>query len=88
MLPSVACATTSTSSHRRTWCRRSWRPRHCRQRGLHIPLVYNTGGDESMVSLSLLDGVIAIYMPDMKYADAACAALLQDSHYPASIAPP
>ena len=43
------------------------------ERGLHIPLVYNTGGYDAMVSLALLDGVIDIYMPDMKYADAGLA---------------
>lgn len=41
--------------------------------GLHIPLVYNTGGYDSMAALALLDGIIDIYMPDMKYADAATA---------------
>jgi putative pyruvate formate lyase activating enzyme len=39
------------------------------QAGLHIPLVYNTGGYDSLVMLKLLDGVIDIYMPDMKYSD-------------------
>jgi putative pyruvate formate lyase activating enzyme len=43
------------------------------ERGLHIPLVYNTGGYDAPVSLKLLDGVVDIYMPDMKYADAALA---------------
>jgi len=38
--------------------------------GLRLPLVYNTGGYDSAVALQLLDGVIDIYMPDMKYADA------------------
>jgi putative pyruvate formate lyase activating enzyme len=41
--------------------------------GLHIPLVYNTGGYDSLETLSLLDGVVDIYMPDMKYADATIA---------------
>ncbi|MCZ7542896.1 MAG: radical SAM protein [Anaerolineae bacterium] len=41
--------------------------------GLRIPLVYNTGGYDSLEALALLDGVIDIYMPDMKYADAATA---------------
>lgn len=36
--------------------------------GLHLPLVYNTGGYDSLEMLRLLDGVIDIYMPDMKYA--------------------
>lgn len=37
--------------------------------GLRLPLVYNTGGYDSPEALSLLDGVIDIYMPDMKYSD-------------------
>jgi putative pyruvate formate lyase activating enzyme len=37
--------------------------------GLNIPLVYNTGGYDAPETLELLDGVIDIYMPDMKYAD-------------------
>lgn len=39
------------------------------QAGLKIPLVYNTGGYDSMEMLALLNGVIDIYMPDMKYGD-------------------
>jgi putative pyruvate formate lyase activating enzyme len=41
--------------------------------GLKLPLVYNTGGYDSSESLALLDGVIDIYMPDMKYGDSAIA---------------
>lgn len=41
--------------------------------GLHIPLVYNTGGYDSPKALKLLDGVIDIYMPDMKYGDSEVA---------------
>ena len=40
-------------------------------RGLDRPLVYNTGGYDAVETLRLLDGVVDIYMPDMKYADAA-----------------
>jgi putative pyruvate formate lyase activating enzyme len=43
------------------------------QSGLNIPLVYNTGGYDSLSMLKLLDGVIDIYMPDMKYSDANIA---------------
>jgi putative pyruvate formate lyase activating enzyme len=39
------------------------------EHGLKLPLVYNTGGYDSPESLALLDGVIDIYMPDMKYSD-------------------
>jgi putative pyruvate formate lyase activating enzyme len=38
--------------------------------GLRLPLVWNTGGYDSLTALALLDGVVDIYMPDMKYADA------------------
>jgi putative pyruvate formate lyase activating enzyme len=41
--------------------------------GLKVPLVYNTGGYDSPEALALLDGVIDIYMPDMKYSDSAIA---------------
>jgi putative pyruvate formate lyase activating enzyme len=37
--------------------------------GLRIPLVYNTGGYDSLETLKLLDGVFDIYMPDMKYSN-------------------
>jgi putative pyruvate formate lyase activating enzyme len=37
--------------------------------GLRLPLVWNTGGYDSLAALTLLDGVVDIYMPDMKYAD-------------------
>ncbi len=39
------------------------------QAGLRLPLVYNTGGYDSLATLELLDGIFDIYMPDMKYAD-------------------
>ena len=39
------------------------------KRGLRLPLVYNTGGYDSPQALALLDGIIDIYMPDMKYGD-------------------
>jgi len=41
--------------------------------GLRLPLVYNTGGYDSLETLALLDGVVDIYMPDVKYADAEVA---------------
>jgi len=42
-----------------------------RDKGLKAPLVYNSGGYESMEALEILDGIIDIYMPDMKYSDNA-----------------
>ncbi len=35
--------------------------------GLQIPIVYNCGGYESLEMLKLWDGIIDVYMPDMKY---------------------
>jgi putative pyruvate formate lyase activating enzyme len=42
-------------------------------RGLRLPLVYNTCGWERLDVLELLDGVVDIYLPDFKYADGAMA---------------
>ena len=39
------------------------------EKGLHIPLVYNSGGYESPETLKLLEGIVDIYMPDFKYWD-------------------
>jgi len=41
--------------------------------GLHIPLVYNCGGYESLEVIHLLDGIIDIYMPDVKFAEGKVA---------------
>ncbi|MGA1821986.1 MAG: radical SAM protein [Thermoplasmatota archaeon] len=38
-------------------------------KGLEIPIVYNTGGYDSLETLKILDGIVDIYMPDMKYSD-------------------
>ncbi len=46
--------------------------------GLRLPLIYNTGGYDSPQALALLDGVVDIYMPDMKFADSATAQPLLD----------
>jgi putative pyruvate formate lyase activating enzyme len=43
------------------------------KRGLRLPLVYNSGGYDSPQALALLDGIVDIYMPDMKYGDSALA---------------
>jgi putative pyruvate formate lyase activating enzyme len=43
------------------------------QKGLSIPLVYNTGGYDAVETLKLLDGVFDIYMPDFKFWDPAVA---------------
>lgn len=38
-----------------------------KEEGLKIPIVYNTGGYEKAESLQILDGLVDIYLPDMKY---------------------
>jgi putative pyruvate formate lyase activating enzyme len=49
------------------------------QQGLSVPLVYNSGGYDSVETLKLLDGIFDIYMPDFKFwdgeiADSTCKA--------------
>ena len=44
------------------------------KKGLRVPLVYNTSGYERLEILKILDGVVDIYMPDMKYMDSDKAA--------------
>ena len=41
--------------------------------GLEIPIVYNCGGYENAAVLSLLSGIVDVYLPDMKYGGAAAA---------------
>jgi putative pyruvate formate lyase activating enzyme len=38
------------------------------KRGLTLPIVYNSSGYDKVETLKLLDGIIEIYMPDMRYA--------------------
>jgi putative pyruvate formate lyase activating enzyme len=39
------------------------------KRGLHLPIVWNCGGYENVEVVKLLDGIVDIYMPDIKYGD-------------------
>ena len=43
---------------------------------LSVPVVYNCGGYESVETLRHLEGLVDIYLPDLKYADGALAARL------------
>ncbi len=45
-----------------------------REKGLVIPIVYNTSGYENVETIKMLDGYIDIYMPDLKYYDNKFAA--------------
>ena len=39
------------------------------EKGLELPIVYNTNGYDSLELLKILDGIIDVYMPDFKYFD-------------------
>jgi putative pyruvate formate lyase activating enzyme len=43
------------------------------EKGLDVPLVYNCGGYEEVVTLRLLEGIFDIYMPDFKYGESEIA---------------
>jgi putative pyruvate formate lyase activating enzyme len=43
------------------------------EKGLRLPVVYNSNAYESVEVLQLLDGLVDIYLPDLKYADPATA---------------
>ena len=42
--------------------------------GLNVPIVYNTNAYDSVVSLQVLDGIVDVYLPDLKYASDTWAA--------------
>ncbi len=53
------------------------------ERGLRLPLVYNTSAYDSLESIELMDGVVDIYMPDFKFWDAEMARrYLKAPNYP------
>lgn len=54
-----------------------------RERGLETPIIYNTNGYDALATLKLLDGVVDVYLPDLKYADSAIAKGISHIHeYP------
>jgi len=56
---------------------------HAVEKGLRLPLVYNSSGYDSVTTLELLDGIFDIYMPDMKTLDPTCAReYLRAADYP------
>jgi putative pyruvate formate lyase activating enzyme len=46
---------------------------NARKQGMNLPVVYNSGGYDALEMLRLWDGIIDIYMPDMKYAESRIA---------------
>ena len=54
------------------------------EQGLLLPIVYNTGGYDALETLVLLDGLVDIYMPDMKYSQVEMGERYSDvPEYPA-----
>lgn len=49
------------------------------ERGLKLPVVWNCGGYENADAVKLLEGIIDIYMPDMKYSDTKPAGQYSDA---------
>lgn len=53
-----------------------------KSRGLTVPIVWNTGGYERVETLRTLDGLVDVYLPDVKYCDDALAIKLSNApHY-------
>lgn len=50
-----------------------------KERGLNVPIVYNSGGYERVETLRTLDGLIDIYLPDVKYYDNELAGRLSNA---------
>jgi putative pyruvate formate lyase activating enzyme len=44
-----------------------------RERGLNIPIIYNTSSYESVEALKTLDGLVDVYLPDLKYFSSECS---------------
>ena len=47
--------------------------------GFNLPIVWNSSGYESVNALKMLDGVVSIYLPDMKYSDDCQAVELSEA---------
>lgn len=49
------------------------------ENGLNVPIVFNTGGYDKVETLRLLEGVVDIYMPDLKFMDSKVSKELMDA---------
>jgi len=61
--------------------------RKAKEQGLHVPIVYNTNAYDSLFMLRELEGLVDIYMPDLKYASdkhahdySACENYVEHAH--------
>jgi putative pyruvate formate lyase activating enzyme len=48
------------------------------KQGLELPIVYNSSGYDKVETLRMLDGIVEIYMPDMRYADSGHSGCYSD----------
>jgi putative pyruvate formate lyase activating enzyme len=48
-------------------------------KGLHLPIVWNCGGYENVETIKMLEGIVDIYMPDMKYGSGDSAKKYSDA---------
>lgn len=46
-----------------------WAVNDARDRGMKLPIIYNTSGYENVTELKLLEGIVDVYLPDFKYMD-------------------
>ncbi|MDD5673916.1 MAG: hypothetical protein PHC61_07130 [Chitinivibrionales bacterium] len=60
-----------TASHFLPWVLRSLQM--AAEAGLAVPIVYNCGGYESVQTIDILNNIVNIYLPDMKYGNAESA---------------
>lgn len=49
------------------------------EKGLQLPVVYNTNGYETRETLDLLEGIVDVYVPDLKYSSAVAAKAFSDA---------
>jgi putative pyruvate formate lyase activating enzyme len=53
--------------------------RKAKDLGLHIPVVFNSGGYEEVSSLKILEGLVDIYLPDLKYFSSELSSLYSNA---------
>ncbi len=49
------------------------------EKGLHLPVVYNTSGYETRETLDILEGIVDVYVPDLKYSSRTSATAYSDA---------
>jgi putative pyruvate formate lyase activating enzyme len=78
-LQSLGCANIEavSPSHQLPWFLEALSS--ARANGLDLPIVYNTNGYEAPETLEILEGIVDVYLPDLKYASDECASRYSDT---------